>query len=609
MNGIRTKTRGFTSCAGLDIGDSIESIGNASKSMFKLITKLRAGIGVNPGKIRGLGADIGNGIEEHTGITPYLKVYEAISKSSQQPNSGRSGAVTNDYPYFHWEIENIMQLKNNKGTDENRVRHSDHSITFNDLFFERLRNNENITLFHMNDVGDLYERIGEPEYFKEKYEELENKKGIKKRVLQAKSLYDSYWNERFNNGRVYKLNAEAMNNHSAFKLPAYTSNLCREINLLSYPDENVYFDCDFTTQKDVNETMEYLYYVGGREGWYSVYSFLYYDTPLSEQVKAVFPGLKKSKKGKFKYNFGEIFSCILGGVNFAVPIKRIEKLMELQVRFLDSMIEYQDYVDLDIFEKSTKKRRALGISPSNLFYMLAKNDADYDSKEAMVLVSEYMEHMLYYGIKASNELAKELGPCGYYNDTKYSDGITPLDTYNKNVDKLIKDKRYIPKKDWDKLKEDIKKYGMRNSTILTVVPASNSSRVSNSVSGINPPQELIYTVEDKRVNIKAALPELRKYKKFYRRNYSWNIDTIKYTKLVAVIQKYVDQGISLNTYYDLTAEKYVDGKIKFSEIVELDAVVHKYGIKSLYYNKTKTDDQTQDDIMDDGICSSGGCEL
>jgi ribonucleoside-diphosphate reductase alpha chain len=358
----------------------------------------------------------------------------------------------------------------------------------------------------------------------------------------------------------------------------------------------------------VDDAMNELYEIGGSEGWYSVYSHLYYDTELSEVAKSRLPGLKKNKKGKFSYNFGEIFACILGGINFGViQPKDFKRLMNLMVRFLDSMIDYQDYAGVKAFEKSARNRRTLGISPSNLFYLLAKHNADYDSIEAKELISEYMEHMLFYGIKASVELAKEKGTCKYYNDTKYSDGLTPLDTYNKNVDYLVPDHRYIPKEDWDELKKEIKKYGMRNSTLLTAVPASNSSRVSNSISGINPPQELIYTIEDKKVTIKAAVPGLKRYKNFYKRNSGWNIDTKEYAKLVSVLQKYTDQAISMNAYWDMT--KYPDNKINYSEIVEFDMICRTFGIKSLYYNKTKTDDQSQDTIEEESACSGGGCEL
>jgi ribonucleoside-diphosphate reductase alpha chain len=270
------------------------------------------------------------------------------------------------------------------------------------------------------------------------------------------------------------------------------------------------------------------------------------------------------------------------------------------------MIDYQDYAGVKPFEKSAKNRRTLGISPGNLFYLLAKNNADYDSLEAKEVVSEYMENMLYYGMKASMELAKEKGTCEYFKDTKYSDGITPLDTYNKNVDYLVPDHRYVSKEKWRQLKQDIQNYGMRNSTILTAVPASNSSRVSNSISGINPPQDLIYTIEDKKVNLKGAVPNLKRYKNFYKRNSAWNIDFKEYAKLVAVIQKYMDQTISLNQYNNMT--KYPDNVMPYSEVVLQDAVCRKYGIKSLYYSKTKTDDQKMEDLEEDS-CGSGGCNL
>ena len=605
MVGIRTSLRGFTSCAGLMAGDSVESLGNAVKNMMTLTTKLRAGIGMNSGAVRGVGADINNGQEKHTGILPYLKVFEYASKSSQQPASGRSGAVTNYYPFFHYEIENILQIKNNKGTEETRVRQSDHCIVFNELFYERLEKEENITLFHINEVQDLYERIGDKKYFKEKYEELERTiPKRKKRTVSAKLIHDTYWNERFGNGRMYKLYAEAMYEHSAFELPIYTSNLCTEIALPSYADEFIHFNCDLESQEQVNTVIEELYEKGK---WFNLYSHLQYNTDLDQEIKDVLPGIKRQKRGEFKYNFGEIFSCILGGVNFGVvKPKDFERVMNLMVRFLDAMIDYQDYAGVHVFEKSAKNRRTLGISPSNLFYLLAKHNADYDSLKAKEIISEYMEYMLFYGIKASVELAKEKGACKYFNDTKYSKGITPLDTYNRNVDYLVPNHNFISTEEWNTLKEEIQIHGMRNSTLLTAVPASNSSRVSNSISGINPPQKTVYTIEDKKVNIKAVVPNLKRYKGFYERNTGWNINSIEYFKMVAVIQKYIDQAISLNQYNDMT--QYQDNKIPYSEILKQDAICRKYGIKSLYYSKTKTDNQEQEDLEETG-CTSGGCEL
>jgi len=227
MVGIRSLKRGFTSCAGLNYGDSVESLANATKDMMKLITKLNAGIGGNASYIRGLGADIGNGQEEHTGTTPYLKVYEAISRSSMQPNSGRSGAVTNYYPFFHWEIEDIMTLKNNKGSEENSVRQSDHAIIFNDLFYERLFAGKDITVFHINEIGELVDLLGKPEEFKALYEKLERKRNITKKKYSAEYIWNRYLNERYITARVYKVNATEMQRHGAFKdLPTVTSNLC-----------------------------------------------------------------------------------------------------------------------------------------------------------------------------------------------------------------------------------------------------------------------------------------------------------------------------------------------------------------------------------------------
>jgi ribonucleoside-diphosphate reductase alpha chain len=370
---------------------------------------------------------------------------------------------------------------------------------------------------------------------------------------------------------------------------------------------DIHFDCNLETQEEIDNALLYLYQEGE---WYSLYSHLFFGTELSSKAD-IFPNLKKSKKGKFKVNFKETFSCILGGINFGVvKPKDFKRVMDLMVRFLDSLITYQDYAGVESFERSTKNRRALGISPGNLFYMLAKHNADYNSLKAKELVSEYMENMLFYGLKASMELAKEKGKCNWFNDTKYSSGITPLDTYNKNVDYLVPDHRYIPEEQWTELKEQIQEYGLRNSTLLTAVPASNSSRVSNSISGINPPQEMVYTIEDKKVNIKAVVPNVKRFKSFYKRNSGWNICTKEYTKLVAVIQKYIDQGISLNTYYDLSKPEYEEG-IPFNEVQELDQIARKYGIKSLYYNKTKTvsnEDSNQVEIEDEG-CASGGCTL
>jgi len=608
MVGIRTKMKGWTSCAGVNWGDSIESFGNAAKSTFKLITKLRAGIGADFGSIRGSGADIGNGFEKHTGIIPYLKVNEAITKSSTQPNSGRSGSATDYYPFFHWEIEDILQLKNNKGSDEMSVRHSDHAIIFDNLVYERYKNGKDITLFHMNEVKDLYDLIG-TEKFKEKYEEYERKRSISKKKISAEHLLKLYYNERYQTARVYKINANEFQKHSAFKIPTVFSNLCTEINLPAFPDED--FVIKVKNKKEYKQFLDNLYEEGN---WYQLYRYFNYNIIDKENKTIIEEHLKLlDTNGKiFKINFGEIFSCILGGINVGNLSKDIEKrrkklskLMKLLVRFLDEMIDNQDYVGIKSFEKFTKNRRALGISPGNLFYMLAKYGYNYNSIEARNLVHNIMEEFLYYSLKASNELAKIKGKCIYFADTKYSDGILPIDTYNKNVDKLHNTKLEL---DWEKLRKDIKEFGLRNSTLLTAVPSANSSRPANMISGINPPQSLEPSIEDNKIKIKSILPEVKKYKEFYEKHLAWNIDTIEYWKLIAIFQKFIDQAISLNEYVDYT--KYNNKKIPLSEVLKRDLFTIKYGIKSLYYAKSKTqNDENVDKIEEETNCSGGGCTL
>jgi len=609
MVGIRTSMRGFTSCAGIHYGDSIESFGNASKSMLKLITKLRAGVGGDGSLIRGLDADIGNGVERHTGITPYLKIYESISKSSTQPNSGRSGAVTNYYPFFHWEIEDILQLKNNKGSDESSVRFSDHAIIFNDYFYQRVKEDKDITLFHMNDLGDLPERIGE-EDFGELYESFERKRNIKKKKISAKLLLERYYNERYSTARNYKIYADEMQRHGAFDLPNYKSNLCTEINLPSFPDEDFKFKTN--NPKLVIHFVEGLYEEGN---WYQLYRFIQFgmqDDKNKEIVKQFKKMIQNGDK-EVIINFGEIFSCILGGVNIGTLSlnkekrrKELERLMSEQIRFLDEMIDYQDYVGITAFERFTKNRRALGISPGNLFYLLARAGFDYNSQEARDLVNDVMEEMLFYGLKASMELAKEKGKCKWFNDTKYSKGILPIDTYNKNVDRYISKDHLVSDLPWDDLRNDIVEHGLRNSTILTVVPSSNSSRPANMISGINPPQALNYNIEDQKMKISGLLPDVKKYKAFYERNLAWKIDMLEYIKLIAIFQKWVDQSISLNEYVDYT--KYPNKKIPMSEVMKRDILMNTLGVKGVYYAKTKTDDDAEE-LVEEQACSGGGCTL
>ena len=633
MVGIRSIVRGVTSCAGINVGDSIESIGNASKSMLKLVTNLRAGIGENDGYIRGVGADINKGSETHTGITPYVKLFEDISVSSQQPASGRSGQSTHYYPWFHWEIEDILVLKNNRGYDEKRARKNDHAIVFNKFFYSKLidemvNNKENtIALFHINKVDDLYDEIGNNEYFEKKYNELVNDDSVEKKWVSAKRIWNTFWEERCGTSRIYKVNADDFQNHSAFDIPVNFSNLCLEINLPAFPDEThtIYV-------KNTKEFKTWIEILREKGKWVDIYKIINYGINNAEEafvklyirhpeaVNEFFKIASVTETDQFnlsyKINFGEIFSCILGGLNFGLygPNKNIDKRVEIMFKnvfllnwFLDYMIDYQDYVGIKPFEKFTKERRALGISPGNLYNMLAQFDDDYDTQLARNVVNTTMEMLSFTGILSSTTLAMFRGKCKLFNDTKYSKGKFSFDTYNKNVDELVTVDN-IMGDNWDELRQLVKEFGMRNSTLFTAVPSSNSSRPGNMISGINPPQGLKYVVKDKQVSVTVLVPDINKYKDFYKRNLAWDHDNLEYWKMIAVIQKWLDQSISLNQYIDYT--KYVNESISECDVLETDLFTLKYGIKTLYYIKSKTSDEdTLKNSEEIGGCKGGGCNL
>jgi len=609
ISGVRTKLRMFSSCAGIQVPDSQTGIAKSFEDMYKL-TLNRAGIGSNYGHIRGENALIDGGREKHTGLIPLLKVAEKISLSAMQPGTGRGGAITQYYPFFHWEIENILELKNNKGTDDNRVRQSDHAIIFNDLFYERLAEDGDISLFYMNDVGDLYDKIGYPE-FKERYEALENRRGISKKTVKARDIYNKFWIERIATGRLYKVNANAFQEHSAFKVPVYNSNLCTEINLPSFMYEDFSILVKNGYRKAMHNLIEEMEVSGD---WYSLYEHFWFnkelpDNELFQEYKNMLAKprhIKANNIEEYKINFYEIFVCILAGINLGKMknYEEIETNARILVRFLDNLIDYQDY-PIDAMARGAEGRRALGISVSGLFHYLAKHDLDYKTEEARNEIHRVMESLYYGAITESIQLAKEKGTCKFYNDTKYSDGLLTLDTYERNVDELVSaDYQY----DWDKVRDDLEKYGIRNSTLLTMVPASNSARLVNTIAGIEPPQDLITIIEDKRMNARMALPEVNKYKDFYEKNNVWNIDTAEYYKLIAVMQKFIDQAISVNQYNSYL--KYPDEKIPYSVLVKQDLTAKKYGIKTFYYSKTQSDDEGKKHIdKEESVCDGGGCEL
>ena len=517
MSGVRTPLRQFSSCCLIDVGDSIESIMN-SNTAVGYYTAQRAGIGLNFGRIRGIDAQIRGGEVVHTGLVPFLKMYESTTKSFTQ-NSIRGGGSTAALPFFHWEIETFIQLKNNKGNDENRVRRMDYSVALNKLFRERVKNNEDITLFSSEETRELYHLFYSAEYerFEEMYLHFENDFSVRKKKINAREFYLAMLKERYETGRIYILNADHVNKHSSFKDNIYMSNLCQEITLPTEP------------LKDVNKPE------------------------------------------------GEIAMCILSNINLGKldSIEEIDELTDLLVRFLDELIDYQEY-PVVAAERSTKNRRSLGIGVSDVFNFLAKNHLQFNEPEGKKVIHEYMERFQYGLIKASSMLAKEKGPCKYYNRTKYSDNIFPIDTYEKAVDEVVQNNLEC---DWQALREMVRQYGIRNSALSAIPPAASSSIVSNSTPGIDPVRKLLIAKMSKYGPLKQLVPGFGVYSDHYP--LAWNIDNEEYLKFVAIFQKFLDQSISTNMYYDVS--RYEKNKVPVKDLIRHEGTAYKYGLKTLYY--------------------------
>ncbi|PIE02828.1 MAG: ribonucleoside-diphosphate reductase subunit alpha [Acidobacteria bacterium] len=517
MAGVRTPLRQFSSCCLIDVGDSIESIMN-SNTAVGYYTSQRAGIGLNFGRIRGIDAQIRGGEVIHTGLVPFLKMYEATTKSFTQ-NSIRGGGSTSTIPFFHWEIETFIQLKNNKGNDENRVRRMDYSVALNRLFRTRVKEKKTITLFSSEETRDLYDLFYSSDYeqFETTYLRYEKDPHVRKKIIDAREFYLALLKERYETGRIYILNADHVNKHSSFKDSIYMSNLCQEITLPTTPLEDINLDK------------------------------------------------------------GEIAMCILSNINLGKveEIEELDELTELLVRFLDELIDYQEY-PVKVAEKSTKGRRSLGIGVSDVFNFLAKNNLRFNQKEGIKTVHRYMERFQYGLIKASADLAKEKGRCKYFANTKYADNIFPIDTYEKNVDEIVPNQLLC---DWDELRDYVKKFGLRNSALSAIPPAASSSIVSNSTAGIDPVRRLLIAKMSKYGPLKQLVPGFDTYKDNYP--LAWDMDNESYIKFVSIFQKFIDQSISTNLYYNTAS--YKDNRVPMRELVKHENMAYKYGLKTLYY--------------------------
>ena len=550
MAGVRTPQRQFSSCVLIETDDSLDSINATSSAIVKYVSQ-KAGIGVGAGSIRAINSPIRNGDASHTGVIPFYKMFQAAVKSCSQ-GGVRGGAATLYYPCWHLEVEDLLVLKNNKGTEDNRVRHMDYGVQFNKLMYERLMQGGNITLFSPQDVPGLYESFfNDQDKFRELYETAERKTSIRKKSVPAIDLFSSFMNERKNTGRIYLMNVDHANDHSSFDTsvaPIKQSNLCCEITLPTKPLTSVH----------------------------------------DEE--------------------GEIALCTLSAINWG-NIKSPEdfkKPCELAVRGLDALLSYQNY-PLIAAELATNNRRPLGVGIINFAYWLAKNDTNY-SDPNLELVDEWAEAWSYYLVKASNDLAKEIGPCPKSDETKYGHGVVPIDTRKKEVDELVAHKERMP---WASLREDLKEYGIRNSTLMALMPAETSAQISNSTNGIEPPRSLVSVKQSKHGVLKQVVPGIHKLKSKYE--LLWDQKSPEgYLKIMAVLQKYIDQGISVNTSYNPV--HFEDEKIPMSVMLQHLIMFYKYGGKQLYYFNT-FDGQGEIDInalndepLEPGLIDDEDCE-
>lgn len=551
MSGVRTPTRQFSSCVLIECGDSLDSINATASSIVRYVSQ-RAGIGINAGRIRALGSEIRNGEAFHTGCIPFYKYFQTAVKCCSQ-GGVRGGAATVFYPIWHKEAQSLLVLKNNRGVEENRVRHMDYGVQLNKTMYSRLVKGGNITLFSPSDVPGLYDAFFEDqEKFERLYEQYENDPSIRKETVKAIDIFSLLMQERASTGRIYIQNVDHCNTHSPFDAsvaPVRQSNLCLEIALPTKPLSNVESDD------------------------------------------------------------GEIALCTLSAFNLGAikSLDDFEELSDLIVRALDALLDYQDY-PLPAAYKATMNRRTLGVGVINFAYYLAKNGVKYSDGSANGLTHRTFEAMQYYLLKASMKLAKEQGRCPAFHETNYAKGLLPIDTYKKDIDLVCNESLHY---DWDGLRSDIMEYGLRNSTLTALMPSETSSQISNATNGIEPPRGYVSVKASKDGILKQVVPEFTKFKENYE--LLWNINSNDgYLHLVGIMQKFIDQSISANTNYD--PSKYDSGRVPMKQLLKDLLTAYKFGVKTLYYHNTR--DGAKDDqnsgvsvVVEDDDCASGACKI
>ena len=533
MAGVRTPIRQFASCVLIDSDDTLSSIFSSDMAIGLYVAR-RAGIGINAGRIRGINAKIRGGEVQHTGVIPFLKKFESTVRCCTQ-NGVRGGSATVHFPIWHQEIEDILVLKNNKGTEDNRVRKLDYSIQISKMFYERFMNDEDITLFSPHETPGLYDAFG-TDSFDALYKKYEKDSSINKKTIPAQNLFSDLLKERAETGRIYIMNLDHCNTHSSFKDKVSMSNLCQEITLPT--------------------------------------------TPIN--------AIDDSQ--------GEIALCILSAINVGQlnNLEDLENLCELAVRALEEIIEYQDY-PVKAAEVSTKSRRSLGIGYIGLAHYLAKQGFKYSEKGAWDSVDRLTEAFQFYLLKASNKLAQERGACEGFKQTKYADGLLPIDHYKKEIDEIVPHKQRMA---WEALRKDIIKYGLRHSTLSAQMPSESSSVVSNETNGIEPPRALMAIKKSKKGPLKQIAPGYPKLKNAY--TLLWDMpDNTGYINVVAMMQKYFDQAISGNWSYNPL--HYENNEVPISAMAQDMLSAYKYGWKTSYYQNTYDFKGEEEDVQPAGI--------
>jgi len=551
MSGVRTPTRQFSSCMLIECGDSLDSINATSSAIVKYVSQ-RAGIGVNAGGIRALGSPIRSGEAFHTGCIPFYKHFQTAVKSCSQ-GGVRGGAATLFYPMWHLEVESLLVLKNNRGVEGNRVRYMDYGVQLNRLMYQRLIKGKDITLFSPSDVPGLYAAFfSDQDEFERLYTQYEQDDSIRQKRVKAVELFSLMMQERASTGRIYIQNVDHCNTHSPFDpqiAPVRQSNLCLEIALPTKPLD------------DVNDEN------------------------------------------------GEIALCTLSAFNLGTidSLDDLEELATLAVRSLDALIDYQDY-PIKAAHRGAMGRRTLGVGAINFAHYLAKNGVRYSDGSANNLTHKTFEAIQYYLLKSSNRLAQEQGACPWFNETSYSQGILPIDTYKKDLDVICNEPLHY---DWETLRQEIQETGLRNSTLSALMPSETSSQISNATNGIEPPRGHISIKASKDGILRQVVPEYECLKNDYE--LLWEMPNNEgYLQLVGLMQKFIDQSISANTNYDPT--RFPGGKVPMKQLLKDLLTAYKFGVKTLYYQNTRDGaEDIQGDLQlakaDDDGCESGACKI